>query len=87
MPQSAILSDDLDLPHDVLVEVVKVLGWHPVLKDRSTADLVYLIPIHERLPDLKPGHVAHAACLDIPVARDLGRVVLVENWVEDGLLG
>jgi hypothetical protein len=39
------------LPHDVLVEVVNVLGWYPVLKGRSTAGPLYLVAIHERLLD------------------------------------
>jgi hypothetical protein len=54
------------------------------------ADSVDLVAREERGVDLEPGDVAEVARLGatgVPIAGDLGGVRLVEDWVEDGLLG
>src|SRR5258708_34954223 len=43
------------------------------------------VVVEERLADLEPRDVAGAGVADVPVACDLGRVLLAEDRVEDRL--
>jgi hypothetical protein len=77
--------DHLDLANDVVVELLEILGGNPVFEDVLAAGLVDFVSVEKCATDPELGHVADAAGIDVPVARDLRRVLLSKNRIEDGL--
>ena len=84
----AEFGEDLDLADDVAVELVKFLGWDPVLGVLRTADDLDLVPIEEVGPHLEARHVPNrrVIVLCVPITSNLSRVRLVEDRIEDWLL-
>ena len=84
---SAQFEDHLDLTDDGFVEGVEVFRRYPILEVRPAASSLHFIPRDKVLSHLEPGYKACSAGRDVPVASDLDRVFLGENWVENRLLG
>jgi hypothetical protein len=82
---AAVLGDHLDDSDDVVIEEFEVFGWNPVFEDCSTTHLLNLVAFQKVAAHGKPCDVADAALRSVPVASDLACVVLVKDWVEDGL--
>ena len=81
------LRNDLDHPDDVTVEFSEFLGRNPKLLMQSSTNGSRRVATEKRAIDSEASDVARAALLDIPISSDLRRVLLVENWIEDRLLG
>jgi hypothetical protein len=56
-------------------------------RDGLVSCLVDVVAVQEVAPHPEPGHVAHVGSRNIPVAGDHRCVLLVEDRVEDGLVG
>src|SRR5688572_7384231 len=80
--------DERDRPGDVLVEVVNFFDGNPKLIDAGAS-----YPMRRELPQVHGVHfkaqdvsdVSRSRVLGVPVARELRRVVLVEDRIEDRL--
>src|SRR5207248_2385428 len=71
----------------VVGQLVELLGRDPQFEDRAATRLLDGTAAQEVRLDLEAGHEAGAVVLDVPVPGDPDRVVLVENGIEDRLLG
>ena len=81
------LSDNLNLADDVFVERVQVLRWNPVFRMERAPDL-----LNAKATQVVRLHFKHrdepcAACLYIPISRDLNGVVFVRDRIENRLIG
>lgn len=79
--------DERDGADDGRVELREVLARNPVLAMIAAAGLADLIAVDELSSDLKAQDMTAATGRHVPVARDLHRVVLGENRIEDRLFG
>jgi hypothetical protein len=75
-----------DLPNYVPIELGQFLGRHPKLSVHATADRLNGVATYEICGDLESCDIAGATFLYVPVARDLNRVLLVRDRIEDRLL-
>src|SRR5262249_36291255 len=80
------LRHDFDQPHDIVVELVKVLGRDPVLPMNPTTDLVDLVAVEEGSTHLERRYRTKSRCSYVPIACDLLRILKVEDRIEDRLL-
>src|SRR5579872_3095752 len=79
------LRDHFDQANDGGVEKRQILRRNPVLRVRRSTDDLRLMALEKRGADPKPCHVAAFTVASVPVARDLHRVVLIHDWIEDRL--
>ena len=85
---SVELCDDVDRPHDVVVELLQILGRNPVLLVNPGADSVDLIAVEEGPAYVEAGDVSPVTgtgVFGIPVSRDLHRILLIQHGIEDRL--
>lgn len=82
----AILTNDLDLPNDVVIELLQLLGGNPPLHVQRATNLLYLIAAHERGANLEASDITNPTVFYVPPARDLNRLFLICDGIEDGLL-
>jgi len=78
-------SDDFNWADDVAIEFFQFLGGYPILLMNSGSGLLYRKPIEVINLNLEPEYVASPAVPCIPVAGDLGCVLLIQHWVKNGL--
>jgi len=84
------LSDHLNGPADVLVELGQIFGGDPILLVTAMADRLYLIMAEKIGPHLEAGHVpgiARCRVARVPVSGDLGGICLAQYGIEDRLFG
>jgi hypothetical protein len=81
------LSDNLNLADDVFVERVQVLRWNPVFRMERAPDLLNAKSTQVVRPRRKLRDEPCAACLYIPISRDLNGVVFVRDRMENRLIG
>src|ERR1700744_429437 len=79
----ANLVHDFDAPDDVLIERVELRGRNPIFRMRLSASLLDGMTAQERRIDREPRDVSDAARFHVPIARDLDRIFLLDNRVED----
>src|SRR5205823_1620277 len=85
-----VLSDHLDGPDNVAVELIKFVGRYPIFFMHVAAHAVDLVASEALLAYLEPRHepaAARRAVLRVPLAGDLCRVLLIEDGIEDRLPG
>ena len=82
--------DDFDFPDDVCVEFLQVFGRNPVLECCCRADFLDWVVGEEGGYDGETEDIAdEAGCLiaSVPLLSNESGVFLVEDWIEDGLMG
>src|ERR1700743_2515779 len=81
------LTYDLDEANDIVIQVFKILCWHPPLSVMRPTYALKWVSAHERCPHLKASDRTKATIPHIPITGYLGRVLLIGNRIENGLLG
>src|ERR1700739_4159836 len=76
-----------DVTYEVFVQFRETSSRNPPLRVQIPADLVNWIPIHERLAYLESRDESSATVPNVPIARDLNRIRLVRDLIEDRLFG
>ena len=84
---SFVFGNDFDQADNVLVHLGKVFSGNPKFEMNRGSDLLLRITGKKFSADGEPGDVAGAAVRNIPVASDLPRVFLIQDRVEDRLVG
>src|SRR5262245_56536394 len=79
--------NDLDRPHDVVVQFVQIAGRNPPFRVLRRADLMDLVAAHELAAHLEPRDETAPAVAHVPSRRDLGRVCFGCHGIEDRLFG
>jgi len=81
--------DNFDQANEVLIESCELIGGHPQFAMVRATDDMLLITRSERRIDSETSYVANVAgcfVLRIPIARDLNRIGLREDRIEEGLM-
>src|SRR5258706_11603177 len=68
-----------------MVELLQVFRWDPILVVDRTSYLMDFIAAQKVAANLQARDIACVAISCVPVTRDLGRVFLIEHWIEDRL--
>lgn len=75
----------LDRADDVPIELLEIRCWYPILLVKRTPYLMNSVETKKACPDVKARHIAGVPTSCGPVPCDMGGMVLMEYWVEDGL--
>lgn len=78
--------NDLDLSHDMVVHRFQIFRRYPPLGVLVPADLLHRIFRHETGEHPKLGDETGAARFDVPIARNLDRILFVSDRIEDRLI-
>ena len=71
----------------LLLNSGRVFGRNPIFLMDSATNSLDLIAAEVFIPNAETGHVANGCSACVPISRDLRRVFLVENGVENRLFG
>lgn len=82
----AILPNDLNFTDDIVVQLFQFFGGNPPFSVVGTPNFLDLIVVHKRFFDAEPSDIANPTRFDIPLGGNRDRVLLVCDWVKDGLL-
>ncbi len=77
--------NDFDCANDLTVELLQVFCRDPILLVDSTSYLMNFIAAQKVTPHPKARDIARVAISRVPLARYLGRVLLIEHRIEDRL--
>src|SRR6185295_13703690 len=76
----------LNVPNHVPIELGQFLCGLPKLRVHSTTNRLNVVPAYKFCCDLESCDIPGPALFHVPVARDLDRVLLVRDRIEDRLL-
>ena len=83
---AAILTNDLNEPNDVVIQLFQLFGRNPPLRVVVATNLLNFIATHKRTANRKPSDVPNTIVFDVPSTRDLDCVPFIRDRVEDRLL-
>lgn len=86
-PRSAEFLHDFNQADDVVVEGLEMSARNPIFENGFAADLMDLVGIEEVFAHIEARDVSDTGCFDVPIAGDAGRVVLIQDGVENRLIG
>src|SRR4030095_16691982 len=80
------LGDDLNQSDDVLIQRSQVLSVNPPFGVTGCANGLNRVTLHELPLHAEAGNIANPALRRVPIACNLGSILLVADGIENGLL-